>query len=48
MASVPNKNTLTKEVATWQKDRNSKHTMADCQFTTADALLKPKRLYPTS
>jgi hypothetical protein len=33
--------------AAWQKDRNNKHAKADWQFTTADARIKLKRLYPT-
>ena len=44
---MPNKETLIKEVAAWQKLRNSKHTTADWHFTTADARIKLKRLYPT-
>ncbi len=42
------KDTLTKQVATWRNQRNKAHTKADWQFTTADARIKPKRLYPTS
>ena len=41
-----NKLTLTKEVAAWEERRNRKHTKADWQFTTADARVKLKRLYP--
>ena len=44
---IPDKKSLTKEVAEWQKTRNSKHAKADWQFTTADARVKLKRLYPT-
>ena len=29
-----------------EKDRNKRHTKADWQFTTADARIKLKRLYP--
>jgi hypothetical protein len=43
---LPDKKTLIEEVAAWQKDRNKKHTKADWQFTTADARIKLKRLYP--
>lgn len=43
---VPDKQTLTREVATWEGARNKKHTKADWQFTTADARVKLKRLYP--
>jgi len=44
---IPDKDTLTKEVAAWQKLRNAKHAKADWHFTTADARIKLKRLYPT-
>ena len=44
---IPNKEKLIKEVAAWQNDRNNKHAKADWQFTTADARIKLKRLYPT-
>ena len=43
---IPDKQTLTEEVAAWEDSRNSKHVKADCQFTTADARVKLKRLYP--
>jgi hypothetical protein len=43
---IPDKDKLTEEVAAWQGDRNKKHTKADWQFTTADARIKLKRLYP--
>jgi hypothetical protein len=43
---IPDKETLTSEVAAWQAERNKKHTKADWQFTTADARIKLKRLYP--
>ncbi len=44
---IPDKDTLTREVAAWQNQRNKNHTKADWQFTTADARIKLKRLYPT-
>ena len=44
---IPDKERLIKQVAAWQNDRNKKHTKADWQFTTADARVKLKRLYPT-
>ncbi len=31
----------------WQKVRNSKNATADWHFTSADARIKLKRLYPT-
>src|SRR5947209_9741790 len=39
--------TLTKEVAAWEKERNERSVKVDWQFTTADARIKLKRLYPT-
>ena len=44
---IPDKATLIKEVAAWQNDRNKNHAKADWQFTTKDARIKLKRLYPT-
>ena len=38
--------TLIEEVAAWENDRNKAHAKADWQFTTADARVKLKRLYP--
>ncbi len=43
---IPDKNTLIDEVAAWEHDRNKNHAKADWQFTTADARVKLKRLYP--
>jgi hypothetical protein len=43
---IPDKQTLIDEVAAWQDARNKNHTKADWQFTTADARVKLKRLYP--
>lgn len=37
---------LTKEVVSWQKRRNAMTTTIDWQFTTADARIKLKHLYP--
>ena len=44
---LPDKKTLNAEVAAWEDDRNKHHAKADWQFTTADARIKLKRLYPT-
>ena len=44
---IPDKQTLIEEVAAWQDSRNKNHTKADWQFTTADARIKLKRLYPS-
>ena len=43
---IADKQTLTEEVAAWETSRNKKHVKADWQFTTADARVKLKRLYP--
>jgi hypothetical protein len=43
---IPDKETLTKEVAAWQDSRNKTHTKANWRFTTADARIKLKHLYP--
>ena len=44
---IPDKNTLTTEVATWEADRNSAAMKVDWRFTTADARIKLKHLYPS-
>jgi hypothetical protein len=38
--------TLREEVAAWETERNGKQKGVDWQFTTADARIKLKRLYP--
>jgi hypothetical protein len=43
---IPEKSTLIKQVAAWQKNRNKHHVKADWQFKTDDARVKLKRLYP--
>ena len=43
---IPDKQTLISEAAAWQDNRNTHHAKADWQFTTADARVKFKRLYP--
>ena len=43
---ISDKLTLVEEVAAWQDSRNKKHVKADWHFTTADARVKLKRLYP--
>lgn len=44
---IPDKHTLIIEVAAWQNHRNKHHAKADWRFTTADARVKLKRLYPS-
>jgi hypothetical protein len=43
---IPDKNTLTKEVAAGQDQRNASGIEANWRFTTTDARIKLKRLYP--
>jgi hypothetical protein len=44
---IPDKHTLEAEVAAWEADRNTNNTKADWQFTTDDARIKLKYLYPS-
>jgi hypothetical protein len=44
---IPDRESLEAEVAAWQADRNTKPKAVDWQFTTADARIKLKRLYPS-
>jgi hypothetical protein len=43
---ISDKETLEKEVNAWQKDRNAKVVKVDWRFTTPDARIKLKHLYP--
>jgi hypothetical protein len=43
---IPDRETLTQEVATWEAECNARCVVADWRFTTADARIKLKRLYP--
>lgn len=43
---IPDKETLIREVAAWQASRNKNQTKADWRFTTPDARIKLKHLYP--
>jgi hypothetical protein len=43
---IPDAQMLTREVEPWQKRRNTYNAKADWQFTTADARIKLKSLYP--
>lgn len=44
---IPDREVLAREVAAWEAKRNAAGGTADWQFTTADARVKLKRLYPT-
>ena len=43
---IDDRDFLAREVAAWEQDRNSQPVRVDWQFTTADARIKLKRLYP--
>lgn len=43
---IPDKETLTREANAWCKERNAGSSVVDWQFTTDDARIKLKRLYP--
>ncbi len=44
---LPDKPTLEREAAAWEQRRNTAGTAVDWRFTTADARIKLKRLYPS-
>ncbi len=44
---IPDMDTLKREVTAWQDNRNHEETWIDWRFTTADARVKLKRLYPS-
>ena len=44
---MEDKPTLVREVAAWEADRNQRKVGIDWRFTTADARIKLKRLYPS-
>ena len=44
---IPDKAALARETAAWVKRRNKHHAKANWQFSTADARVKLKHLYPT-
>jgi hypothetical protein len=43
---IPDKESLQREIAAWEEQRNRESLKIDWQFTTADARVKLKRLYP--
>ena len=44
---IPDMETLEREVTAWQQRRNSLGATTDWRFTTADARIKLKHLYPS-
>lgn len=45
---MPDKQKLSTEVSAWERDRNNVKVQIDWQFTTEDARIKLKRLYPVA
>ena len=45
---IPDRETLVSETTAWTHDRNVEQTPIDWRFTTADARIKLKRLYPAA
>ncbi len=43
---IEDQETLIKEIAAWNRQRNEESGIVDWQFTTADARIKLKKLYP--
>ena len=44
---IPDQATLTDEIAAWQAIRNAAHATVDWQFSTGDARVKLRKLYPS-
>ena len=44
---IPDQETLVQETAAWEQRRNAKGATVNWRFTTADARIKLKRLYPS-
>lgn len=43
---IPNAEYLAQQVAAWERQRNARNSKVDWRFTTDDARIKLKRLYP--
>ncbi|MCK1742467.1 IS630 family transposase, partial [Bradyrhizobium sp. 139] len=43
---IADKQTLVEEIAAWEHDRNANHAKANWQFSTSNARIKLKHLYP--
>ena len=43
---IPDQQTLQNEIAAWEKDRNNRQIRINWHFTTEDARIKLRRLYP--
>ena len=44
---IPDRKTLVREISVWQQQRNKEACVVDWRFTTAEARIRLKRLYPT-
>ena len=44
---MPNQALVAQEAAAWETERNAAEMTVDWRFTTADARIKLKRLYPS-
>jgi predicted AAA+ superfamily ATPase len=45
---ISDEETLRQEIAAWETNRNDREISVDWQFTTDDARIKLKQLYPVS
>ena len=43
---IPDREALAREVGAWEEERNADESTIDWRFTTADARIKLKHLYP--
>jgi hypothetical protein len=44
---LPDQDTIKREVAAWEQERNQHAVQVNWRFTTADARIKLKKLYPS-
>ncbi|GCA87399.1 hypothetical protein MiTa_00725 [Microcystis aeruginosa NIES-4264] len=44
---IPDMDSLKQEIKAWEENRNEKSNLVDWRFTTADARIKLKKLYPS-
>jgi hypothetical protein len=44
---IPDMDSLKQEIKAWEENRNLQSTEFDWRFTTADARIKLKKLYPS-
>ena len=44
---IPDMDSLKQEIKAWEENRNEKSNSVDWRFTTADARIKLKKLYPS-